>query len=121
MKKEETGIITQIKEEILDHLCIDMMQMGFLRGLIETIAEENSYSEVMNFYALLSQILEMDNIEIGETWSNPDEKFVYFLAWKGSISEKISRLKERESKGDEIDKYYAAWLCLKSNVNKFEE
>jgi hypothetical protein len=111
--------MSTLVNEILEELHCDMVSHGWLlQGVkLENSGHEPSDSQVT---AVLKHLLMSENVEIGEAKHvRPD--YVEFIAWRGTIEERLLRAKESVERASGPDKEFAYWLCLRKNVDRFEE
>ena len=47
--------------------------------------------------------------------------YVKFIAWKGEVDARIERAVTAQQNASELDRAFAFWLCLRVNVDAFEE
>ena len=103
-------------DDIIETLKDDLVSHGFLvqcLGMREaTPPAEEEIKDV------LTELLASGEVEIGETKSLPD--YVEFIAWNGSIEDRVNRGIEAVAAADGHDKEFAYWLCLRQNVDRFE-
>ena len=84
-----------------------------------TIADEGKSPSKARLMNVLSELLATGNVEIGQTHqAKPD--YLEFVAWNGSIEERISRAVEAVDAVESRDADFAYWLCLRENVDRFE-
>ena len=68
----------------------------------------------------LREILESGEIQIGETnLDTPD--YLAFVAWHGSVDERAERAIKSVRECNDSDRPYAYWLCLRDNVDRYED
>jgi len=46
--------------------------------------------------------------------------YVEFVAWNGSVEERVNRAVKAVAAASGPDKEFADWLCLRENVDRFE-
>lgn len=47
--------------------------------------------------------------------------FVKFIAWRGTVEERVSRAMESVATAIGADKEFAYWICLRENIDGFED
>jgi hypothetical protein len=98
---------------IRELLSSDMLSHGLLLQTVEQLGEPSP-----DWKAVLSELLTED-IEIGEAkLASPD--YVEFIAWKGTIKERVMRAAKRVEGLAAPDREFAYWLALRKNVDRFE-
>jgi len=108
-----------IVDEILDMLQHDIVSNGIISQCLRVRAGINTVS-TLQLSELLSALLSTDVVAIGTAkLAGPD--YVEFIAWNGSDEEKVSRAIAKVSSCDDSNSEFAYWLCLKKNVDRFEE
>lgn len=96
--------------DIIELLGEDMMSHGFL---VQQVT--NSRLPI-----LLAELLSTNDVEVGKTeLSKPD--YVSFIAWKGTVAERVQRALAAVAQASDQDKEFAYWLALRKNVDRFEE
>jgi hypothetical protein len=106
-------------EEILELLHEDLISHGFLT---QCLFGTNAARDVVNKQLpdKLNQLLATNEIEIGNArMTKPD--YVEFEAWRGTVPERIIRAIDAVANAEGQDKEFAYWLCLRCNVDRFEE
>jgi hypothetical protein len=67
----------------------------------------------------LTKLLGSGQVEIGvATLESP--QYVTFVAWKGTVDERVRRALAAVEAANAPDKEYAYWLCLREDVDRFE-
>lgn len=110
-------LATLVVQEVMDALQDDLVSVGEVRQIIaDTAVEKAEGSDPLE--QVLRRVL-ADDVEIGYA-KNVDGKYVKFVAWKGSITERCERAyRELETCGHS-DRGFAFWLCLRANVDEYE-
>lgn len=109
--------MTAITDQIIEELNDDMVSHGWLIQIIEE--DENCHSPRPDLQIVLAEVL-AKGVEIGVARSaSPDH--VEFIAWKGTIAERIARAVDQVKNCSGPDKDFAYWLCLRRNVDRFED
>jgi hypothetical protein len=104
-------------DDILGMLRDDMVSHGFFARCIADGG--GSFSLESRVGALLAELLSSGRVEIGMAKpSGPD--YVEFVAWTGSVPERISRAMSAVSDAVGHDREFAYWLCLRENVDRCE-
>ena len=110
--------MSTITSDILEELKDDLISHGWLTQAIMLANEGHhpSQSQIMN---VLSELLETGKVEIGLTHqARPD--YLEFVAWNGTVDERVNRAMEAVNMAAGPDKDFAYWLCLRKNVDRFE-
>jgi hypothetical protein len=68
----------------------------------------------------LIELLSSGSVDVGEAKLSPAEH-VEFIAWKGSVEERVQRALDAVDAAGGPDKEFAYWLCLRGNVDRTEE
>jgi hypothetical protein len=104
-------------DDILEMLRDDMVSHGFFA---QCIADGGgSFTLEPRVEALLAELLSSGKVEIGTArLAGPD--YVEFVAWTGTVPERISRAMSAVSNAVGHDKEFAYWLCLRENVDRYE-
>jgi hypothetical protein len=92
------------------------------RGLfVQTIhgAEPDVYSWSTMEREVLRDLLSSGEIEVGQT-ASPNRNYVEFIAWRGTVDERIDRAIDASASANAHDKEFAYWLCLRRNIDRFE-
>jgi hypothetical protein len=66
----------------------------------------------------LEELLSL-SVEVGEE-NRPNPGYVEFIAWKGAISDRVSRALDLVDRITGPDQEFAYWLCLSKNIDRFE-
>lgn len=105
-------------DEILDLLNDDMVSHGLLAQCVEQIDDCDVPLET-RLKSTLADLLSSGKVEIGSAHlARPD--YVEFVAWQGSIDERMLRAIEAIRVTSDADKEFAYWLCLREKVDRFE-
>lgn len=105
-------------DDILEHLRHDMVSHGWLVQCVKQGKTDNEQLH-LRVTAILEELLMSGKVEIGETRLVSSDR-VEFIAWKGSVTERISRANQSVDRTSGPDKEFAYWLCLRQNVDRFE-
>ena len=95
-------------DDIMEHLQIDLVSHGWV----------DQFAQSGQVVAPLEQLLESGRVHIGET--RLVDGRVHFIAWRGSVDERVRRALKRVEERSGNDKDYSYWLCLAENINGFE-
>jgi hypothetical protein len=68
---------------------------------------------------LLAELLSSGKVEIGEV-KQPQPGASEFVAWRGSVAERVRRANTAVGLAVGYDKQFAYWLCLRENVDQYE-
>jgi hypothetical protein len=104
-------------DDILEMLRDDMVSHGFF---LQSIADgDGNCTPESRETALLAELLSSGKVEIGAAkLAGPD--YVEFVAWAGTIEDRIRRAIQAVSNAVGPDKEFAYWLCLRENVDRYE-
>jgi hypothetical protein len=96
----------------------DLVSHGFLAQYLACSDRFVSSSDT-GLRNLLAELLSSGKVEIGEArQSTPG--YVEFIAWKGTVAERVNRAQDSVDSAEGGDKEFAYWLCLRENVDRFE-
>ena len=110
--------MSTIADEILDMLKDDMVRHGLLEKNVEQNDLTNTETQ-LRVRDLLAELLATAKVEIGiAKLARPD--YVEFVAWNGSVEERVQRAQDAVCAASRPDKEFAYWLCLRENVDRFE-
>jgi len=110
--------MTTTTDEILEMLADDMVSHGLVAQCLNQ-ANTDSTSSGLQLAGALEEILATGRVEIGIAKKTALE-YVEFVAWKGTVGERIERALDALAKVDASDKEFAYWLCLAENVDRYE-
>ena len=106
-------------EEILELLNEDMVSHGLLAQCVEQ-SDGCDIPLASRLKSTLVDLLSSGKIEVGCTHlATPD--YVEFVAWQGSVDERVLRAIEAVRATSDADKEFAYWLCLREKVDRFEK
>jgi hypothetical protein len=109
----------QIIGDLIEILNEDMLSHGLLSQCVEQ-AEEDDTPSHLRVRDVLAELLSSGEVEVGEAkLASPD--YVEFIAWKGTVESRVRRAMESANSMSGHDKEFAYWLCLRKNVDRFEE
>jgi hypothetical protein len=101
-----------IVNDALEQLGEDMVSHGWLVQSVEQVDAQ------LDWKSVLAELLSED-VEVGDARvASPD--YVEFIAWKGTIDERVSRAIGRVNSLSGHDREFAYWLALRQNVDRFE-
>jgi hypothetical protein len=110
--------MTIIINDILEMLSDDMVSHGLIAQYLKQVNTDALPIEEPIKDAL-KRLLESDSIEIGiAKMKTPD--YLEFVAWNGTVDEKVSRALDAVANTNGSDKEFAYWLCLQENVDRYE-
>jgi len=110
--------MTIVINDILEILEDDMVSHGLIAQYLKQLNTDALPIEELIKDAL-KRLLLSGNIEIGiAKMKMPD--YLEFVAWNGTVDEKVSRALNAVANINEPDKEFAYWLCLKENVDRYE-
>lgn len=99
--------------EVIEELHTDIVSCGWM---LQATHGKDTPNDIRNaLEALLS-----DHICIGDA-QGVDGRYVKFVAWSGSKHTCIDRAIRKHSELSDHNKDYAFWLCLKQNVDEYED
>lgn len=104
---------------ILQMLNEDMVSHGWVSECVKNDRQDGTAfdAQIKN---TLSDLLSSGLVEIGNARiANP--QYVEFVAWRGTIVERVSRAMNAVRGASNTDKEFAYWLALRQNVDRFEE
>jgi hypothetical protein len=107
-----------ITDDILKLANDDMISHGLVTQFLKQIDTSANPSE-KRVKDALKEILATGKIEMGTTKMTTSD-YVEFVAWNGTIEERINRAIEAVATVNGPDKEFAYWLCLRENVDCFE-
>ena len=104
-------------DDVLEMLRDDMVSHGFF---VQCIADGGGHCALESRErALLTELLSSGKVEIGTAkLARPD--YVEFIAWTGTIPDRISRAITAVRNAVGHDKEFAYWLCLREKVDRYE-
>ena len=106
-------------ENILEELNNDLVSYGWLVQSL-TLSEDDALPSQARISSLLSELLGTGNVDIGMTLqTKPD--YVAFIAWNGTVEVRVSRAMSAVDGADDPDREFAYWLCLKENIDRYED
>jgi hypothetical protein len=109
----------QIASDVIEMLSEDMVSHGLLSQCVEPTEGDDTPSS-LRVRNLLAELLSSGKVEVGEAkLASPD--YVEFIAWKGTVEDRVRRALESVENMRGHDKEFAYWLCLRENVDRFEE
>jgi hypothetical protein len=98
---------------IFELLNRDMVSHGLL---LQTVEQEGNPR--LDWIGVVAELLSI-GVEIGEAkLTTPD--YVEFVAWNGTLEERLKRAKARVEGLAAPDREFAYWLALRKNVDRFE-
>jgi hypothetical protein len=105
--------------EVIDLLNDDFVTHGQIAHGVAQDASSNS-ATMSGIREVLFELLQTGTVEIGNTYAK-GQSYVEFVAWKGSLEEKVARAIQAVAAASGHDKEFAYWLCLRENVDRFED
>jgi hypothetical protein len=105
--------MSKIADHVYELLGDDMVSHGWLAHGIEQ--EGQSQGE---WKRVLTELLSGD-VEIGTTRLASSD-YVEFIAWKGTVEERVARAAESVESLTGPDREFAYWLAFRKNVDRFE-
>ena len=110
--------MTPLAREIIEQLEGDIIYHAWLMQAIKR-ERSNGISARLRLMELLKELLKSGQVEIGET-RLINSGYVEFIAWKGTIEERITRAVSAVDQASNSDKDFAYWICLRHNVDRYE-
>lgn len=110
MSKTSDEIIVLLKDDLVSH--------GWLAQCLSR-ADAGASSLQKRVAEVLDELLSTGNVEIGLA-KVKTHNYVEFIAWNGSVDERIARATEAVVAASGPDQEFAYWLCLRENVDRFE-
>lgn len=110
--------MTMPTDDILEMLADDMVNHGWL---VQYLKQSESGSTPLDerIKLTLTALLASGKVEIGvPEQATPD--YLEFVAWNGTVEERVSRALAAVDAANGHDKLFAFWLCLRQNVDRFE-
>jgi len=108
----------QLINDILTMLNDDMVSRGLIVQCVEE-AGDDLLSPSAKEGRVLRELLASDTVEIGTAkLLRPD--YVEFVAWRGTVDDRILRAMRAVANAGGHDKEFAYWLCLRRNVDRYE-
>jgi len=108
-----------LASDILEMLDTDIVSRGLIAQCVKTAGEHDLHLPAGNEGKVLSELLESDKVEIGvPVQARPD--YLEFIAWRGTVDDRVSRALELVANAIGHDKEFAYWLCLRKNVDRYE-
>jgi hypothetical protein len=109
--------MTAIAAELADQLNDDLLSHGWI---VQCVNEANGRRSGLELHwkDVVGELLSAE-IEIGDT-RIASPRYVEFVAWRGTISQRIVRAEERVKNSLPSDREFAYWLCLRKNVDRYE-
>ena len=106
-------------DEIIGMLSEDLVSHGILAQYLYQ-KNTNTPSSKDTIENVLKEMLSSGKVEIGSV-NVARPNYVEFVAWKGDTNERVERAMDAVAKASGADKEFAYWLCLRENVDRFEE
>ena len=107
--------IVEIVVELLDD---DIVYHGFFVQCLQQ-DQDDVAGHALDWRDVLEQVLLSGKVEIGDArLASPD--FVEFIAWKGTVADRVAKAVERVNSADTDSRPFAYWLCLRGNADRFE-
>jgi len=111
--------MTAHTNDILEMLADDMVSHGSLVQYFEN--NKNAPMAIDEQIRLvLAELLSSDMVDVGMP-AQVSPNYVEFVAWRGTTEQRIRRAFAAVDAAIGHDKLFAYWLCLRKNVDRFEE
>lgn len=111
--------MTMSTDDILEMLDDDMVSHGLIAQCLEQSKSGTAPLEE-RIRRTLTELLASGKVEIGVAkMAAPD--YVEFIAWNGTVEERVSRAMAAVETANGPDKEFAYWLCLRQNIDRFED
>jgi len=104
-------------DDILEMVKDDMVSHGLLAQCVEQATSNHQTSASIE--KVLEELLTCGKVEIGTAKAVRDD-FVEFVAWKGSVPERVTNAMRAVAAAQCADKEFAYWLCLRENADRFD-
>ena len=108
--------MTAIAAQLTDLLNYDIVSHGWVAQCTKEGNDRESGPE-LHWTDILRELLSGE-IEIGDAREVP--RYVEFVAWRGTIDQRIVRAEERVENSLPRDREFAYWLALRKNVDRYE-
>lgn len=108
----------EISSYIVELLSDDIVNHGFFVQCVQD-NKSSKNSPQLEWIEVLEDLLSSGEVEIGSTKAKPE--YVEFIAWKGTIKDRLSRAVECVNTASDFDRDFAYWLCLHENIDRYEE
>lgn len=106
-------------ESVLELLNDDILSCGLFNQVVTGLGKCDDLRQP-TAEALLVELLSSGQVEVGSAkMASPEH--VEFIAWKGSVDERVHRAMEAVRISKSADKEFAHWLCLSKNIDRYEE
>lgn len=112
--------MSTINNYILDLLNDDMVSHGLLAQCVDQDKSVGRDGRKLEWREVIEELLSEKKVEIGVAKIASSLDHVEFIAWKGTIGERIARAVESVESIAGPDREFAYWLCLPENVDRFE-
>lgn len=106
-----------ISQDIIDLLNDDIVSHGLLVQHTRE-AQEGVDTLHLSWKDILQDLLQSE-VEIGDAKATSHD-YVEFIAWTGSVDQRVSRAEAAVENASASDKEFAYWLCLRKNIDRFE-
>jgi hypothetical protein len=110
--------MSSVANYITDLLNEDMVSHGLLVQCVEDDVIRGD--EPLSGWKVVLDELLSGEVEIG-TAKSANGEYVEFIAWKGSTKDRISRAVEALIRSPASAKEFAYWLCLRKNIDRYDE
>lgn len=107
-----------IVERILEELEDDLVSHGWLAQCVRQ-GKCDDGGQQFGWKDMLEELLQSGQVEIG-TARIASADYVEFIAWNGTVDERVARAAEQVDAVPRSDREFAYWLCLHSNTDGFE-
>jgi len=112
--------MTPLALEIIEELKQDLSYHGWIMQGLRNEYGGDDMSLRPHLIELLRELLSSGRVEIGETCLDKPN-YLAFVAWKGTVQDRISRAMREVDQATRVDKDFAYWICLKENLDYYEE
>jgi hypothetical protein len=109
---------TSVVNEVVEMLNDDLVSHGFFAQCVShSCGGATDGSKFLG--EILADLLSTREVEVGETrQENPG--YLEFVAWRGTVKERVERASEAVRHAVGHDKEFAYWLCLRRNIDRYE-
>ena len=104
-------------DDVLEMLADDMIYHGWLVQYLEQSGTDSA-AVGKRIRPLLADLLASGKVEVGVPEAMAE--YVAFVAWKGTVEERLRRAEAAVEAASGNEKGFAYWLCLRETVDVFE-
>jgi hypothetical protein len=108
-----------IHDEIIEYLETDILDFGFFAQMVSGAGAYNDEMRRDVVFTHLESVLKDDRVAIGNAVDTGG--YVAFISWRGTSDENLKRARSKVESLSNFERGFAFWLCLKKNVDKYED